>query len=295
MDTLLLDNICSLKEAGAKHIIANPSSSNVIISVGESLLLFIDAGQKAGVPKDIINKLKVLYLEGIKTESDAAFLQLVKQHLADSKQLTVSFDPKVIDEDPSRRFFETHLAYRLMEPSAKKLDLKKLQTFTQELKDNLYKNINVQRKACVEFILDGVQHESLNKYQLEYAELIGKLKSHDFYGLSAIACDNLCEIAKSSVLATLNTQNDPKVPANIYKDSIFTMGIDGRGRRLKKGNTLVRTSAKGLMRSYTPLPDDGIVSERFFSPFQRSADQASYMIGSQWNQHAFARGTHIVN
>jgi hypothetical protein len=117
-----------------------------------------------------------------------------------------------------------------------------------------------------------------------------------FYGLSEGACKNLYQIACSTILATLNTQNDESIPANIYSNSIFTRGMDGRGRFIKPFHNEVRTTAKGLMKSTSPLPIYHYVvnpvEESYgdvYSSFQRSADQSGYMIESQWSQRLFSR------
>ncbi|AHE68397.1 ankyrin repeat domain-containing protein [Legionella oakridgensis] len=327
------------------HISANRSGAEVVLTVGESLLMLIRACKKASVDAEIISKLKVLYLEGIKSEDDKAFITNIKELLADEKQFRVSADPKLVNADPSRRYFETHLAYHMLAPTAEALETEQLQAFTGKLKDNLSRVLanKPKEKAAVELILDGNMHPSLNKYQLEYAEVIYKLKTHDFHGLSPKACDNLCEIAKSTILATLNTQHDHSMPADIYEDSVFTMGMDGRGRKIKREHEHVLTAAKGLIRSTIPLPftdiavdggmkeyevplyqdevdadgqvkrvpvtkivrdAEGIEKEvpvtvthtrMVVSPFQRSADQADFMIESQWSQHLFARQTHIYS
>lgn len=284
------------------------SQGKVTLSVGESILLLIDACEEAGnIDLSIIDELNQLYLEGIKTAEDINFIENLKNILND-KNYVVKSDPKTISEDPVRRYFETTLAFCILQNNAESLSLDELRIFKENLKMRLYslpgfdcKDFNVLKK-----ILKGeTDAKLLDKYQLEYAELNKKLLEGNFYGLSERTCQNLYEISCSTALATLNTQIDLEMPVDIYDDSIFSMGMDGRGRILKRSNEDVRVTAKGLMKSTSPLPlyHDLVnpVEEQYLdkeknnsslSLFQRSADQADFMIESQWSQHLFSRQVH---
>ncbi len=331
----------------------NNSNGEVTVSVGEGLLIVINACKTAKLDQSIIEQLKTLYLEGIKSATENDFITDIKELLADHKQIKVSKNPEIINADPTRRYFETHLANHLLRANAEELDTDNLRIFNINLKHNLWRALaqKPDDKIKLNFILKGVMAPSLNKYQLEYAELIKKLSSHNFHGLTAKACDNLAEIAKMTIIATMNTEHDKSMPADIYSDSVFTMGMDGRGRMIKKTNEAVLTGFKGLMQSITPVPvgdlardndteqfqtplyeqeidehdrlvrdknkninlipvttinEDGmgetqkipvhVTRERMrASPFQRSADQAKFMMESQWCQHLFSRQTQIYS
>lgn len=285
------------KEFLIKYIPVNKSGGEVILSIGEGLLLVLDVYRKAKVEKIQIEKLYKLYLEGSRTEESMLFLKELKEVLTD-KKYTVNSDPKTINDDPTRRYFETQLAYYLLQNNAEDLEHQELGEFTQNLKTRLFALPNAkEHQPKVNDILSGnMRSKLLNKYEKEYAELISKLIRHNFYGLSAKACENLLQIARGTILATLNTQLDSSMPVDIYEDSIFTMGMDGRGRIMKKPQDLVKTTAKGLMKSSLPLPMYGDVANAVYesyqkisySPFQRSADQATFMIDNQWVQYLFS-------
>lgn len=335
------------------HTKPNLAQDDVIISVGESLLMVINSCKKASLDPQIIHQLKTLYLDGVKSNIDNEFITDIKELLADQKQFKVSKEPGVINADPTRRYFETHLTYHLLNSNAERLDVDKLRAFNVNLKHNLWKTIAHKTESNVKLnlILNGTMHPSLDKYQLEYAELIKQLNSNNYHGLSATACKNLAEIAKTTIIATLNTQHDKSMPADIYTDSIFTMGMDGRGRIIKKTHDKVLTGLKGIMQSTCPLPPgdisrDGdieqyeeplyqdvvdeydrlvldknknikrspvtqltldqngleketpiyLTRERMVvSAFQRSADQAKFMMESQWSQHLFGRLTQVYS
>lgn len=290
-----------VKEILKTNIMQNKSGVKVVLSVGESLLFVLDICKKEKIDPSIIDQLNRLYIEGIKTDKDKLYIRKIKEILAD-KNFVVKSDAKTINDDPSRRYFETNLAYHILKNKTELLDHSELEKFTKKLKNRLLSlpSSNLSLHMLVEKILTGdMDKHVLNTYQMEYSELTHKLLTNNFYGLSEISCKNLYQIACSTILATLNTQFDQSMPADIYSDSIFTMGMDGRGRVVKPYHQEVKTTAKGLMKSISPLPmyHDLVnpVEENYEgdvrSPLQRSADQADFMIESQWSQHLFSRQT----
>src|SRR5260221_487095 len=76
----------------------------VSITVGQALLLLIEKYQDE---PQRLEQLKNFYLKGITAEQRSALdLMLLDPVLS---EYTISFSPAHIDEDPSRRYFETHL------------------------------------------------------------------------------------------------------------------------------------------------------------------------------------------
>ncbi|VEB37619.1 ankyrin repeat domain-containing protein [Legionella cherrii] len=297
-----------IKKHLIQYIPENKSGGEVILSVGESLLLVMDACIQANVDPIIKDQLNLLYIEGIKSKEELSFIKEVQDILA-SKNYTVKSDPITINEDATRRYFETQLAYYLLQNNAEELNQNELSEFTKNLKKRLFSlpapDDNHIKKA--EKILKGEMDPILNKYETEYAQIISMLAKNNFYGLSKKACTNLLEIACSTSLSTLNTQIDQSMPVDYCSDTVFTMGMDGRGRIIKKDHDKVRTTAKGLMKSNSPLPlyhdvvnaahsqYDDKTRKQMESPFQRSADQASFMIESQWTQFLFSRMTQVYS
>jgi hypothetical protein len=281
-----------IKEALNKKIAKNESGEQRNLTPGQSIFLAIKACKEDDISKEIIDELKSLYLNGVRTSSDKDAITQIGQHLSDNHNFSITTRHEDINNDPIRRYFETHTAYQMLEDSATSLKAEELQEFKDNLTKNLYKYMPIENQRKMEYILAGVMHKSLNKYEQEYAEMISQLKSRNFHGLSPKACDNLCEIARSTILATNNTMFDKQMPADIYAESIFTMGMDGRGRTGRGDPNREGSSFKGLIREGTPLPK-GDIARSTQSPFLRSADQASYMIESQWSQHLFSRQTQV--
>ena len=290
-----------------EEIPINHSGGEVALSVGEGLLLVLDACKKGKVAQSTMDKLNKLYIEGVQTEDDAQFIAEIKELLAD-KNFVVKSDPRTVNQDPTRRYFETHLSYQILKNNGNSLNNKELNAFTQNLKKRIFSlpGVAENTRKKIEAILNGNMDEKIltNKYELEYAELINRLLKNDYYGLSKEACKNLYEIACSTILATFVTQLDKSVPVDIYSDSIFNFGMDGRGRVVKvEDNEKVLVHAKGLMQAVSPLPlyhdlanpvtDYRNEEERSF--ILRSADQASFMIESDWSQQLFSRQTQVYS
>lgn len=288
-----------------KNLPDNNSGGEVVLSVGESLLFVMNVCEKEKVDKDILTQLKRLYLEGTKTDEEKNFVLRIGEILL-RKSFIVKSDAKTISEDPVRRYFETNLAYHILQKNFDFIETSKLSRFTDNLRKQLFSlsNVDLNQRRKIKKILKGILDEKvLNKYELEYAELIHKLLNQDYYGLSAKACKNFYQITCNTILATLTTQFDESLPVDVYSDGIFTMGMDGRGRIIKASQDKVRTTTKGLMKSISPIPfyNDLVnpveqsYSKEEFSPFQRSADQADFMIESQWCQYLFSRQTQLYS
>ena len=293
------------KDSLIKHIVPNTSAGRVILCTSESLLLAIKAYRKAKVGMPLISKIYEILIEGVKTEKDRKLVGQINDVLTD-KNYTVSSDPIITNEDPIKRYLETHIAYGALQNTAEDLNHGELKEFTKNLKNRLLALPDTDESHIkVKKILKGnMKDKRLNKYEKEYAQLISKLAKNDFYGLSKKACKNLLQIACGTSLSTINTQVDSSMPVDMYADSVFTMGMDGRGRISKKTNDKVRTTVKGLMKSTSPLMMYGDIAnpvggkyfrKSIYSPFQRSVDQSGFMVENHWVQHLFSLQTHCYS
>lgn len=296
-----------IKNVLINSIPVNKSGGKVTLSVGEGLLLALDACKKVNIDKITLDELNKLYLEGVKTDEDKEFIKSLEEILVE-KDYIVSSDPKVINDDPTRRYFETNLAYHILQNNAESLSHEKLNEFNKNLKDRFFSLPKVGRKlrANIEQIFKGkmnkiskMNQQIMGTLDMEYTEQYHKFLSHDYYGLSETVCENLYAVASSTFLGVLHTKYDDKLSIDVYSDSIFDMDMGGRGRIVKKDNEQVKTTAKGLMKSTSPLPlyddlsnpVDSYSAEDEHSPIQRSVDKAKFMIESQWSQLLFSRQT----
>lgn len=104
----------------------------MMISVGQALLILIDENIKIAPTSEYVQKLKNLYFLGFKSPEDFVFLEQIKTELL-LKNYQISTSPEVINEDATRRYFETHLAFESIKP--------KIKTFSLDLAKLHYKNI----------------------------------------------------------------------------------------------------------------------------------------------------------
>jgi len=112
---------------------SNPDTKiPMTISVGQALLLLIDQNQN--VDDEKTSQLKRLYLEGFKTPADK---QLLTEWLNDPilEDYHVSKAPAAINNDASRRYFETHLSINSSHAALEQADLEQLRAHYQSVKD----------------------------------------------------------------------------------------------------------------------------------------------------------------
>lgn len=112
---------------------SNPDAkAPMTISVGQALLLLIDRYQNTDAEKT--KQLKALYLKGFKTQADKS---LLKEWLNDPtlEEYHVSKAPSVINNDASRRYFETHLSINSSHAALEQAELEQLKAHYQSIKD----------------------------------------------------------------------------------------------------------------------------------------------------------------
>lgn len=100
-----------------------PQAEKEVISPGQGLLLLISHYQTQPDAIDKCDKLKKIYLSGARRSVLEAILAdpLLKDYI-------VSYEKKTINEDSSRRYFETHLAYETLKNGLSKLKTEDLRS-----------------------------------------------------------------------------------------------------------------------------------------------------------------------
>jgi hypothetical protein len=143
------------------------------ISVGQALLILMD---KYGTSTE----LKTLYLNGGTNRLTRARIRDLMQHVALS-EYQISYDPSVIDTDPSRRYFETHLAYETLNDTLPKLWLSDLLSHAHSLGEMMRKVCNDYELDSMNCILRGEQpREGYREYR-EYSDYISRLISKKYF------------------------------------------------------------------------------------------------------------------
>lgn len=146
----------------------------ITISPGQALLLLIDH-YKDNSPK--CQELKRLYLSGAINKADGKKINKWLQDKALSAY-EVSKDKHTINNDPTRRYFETHLAYETLKESAKTLDRKELQRHF----DQIHTMIPAKERAKITHVLHGEFREGDSTLFKNMLIILAKLSVGKFLG-----------------------------------------------------------------------------------------------------------------
>jgi len=268
------------------------------ISPSQALLLLITKHENNPAQ---LEQLKQWYLSGFEPRFDAvgkahlnlpeAFQNMLLDPLF--KNYNISFDANVINNDPSRRYFETHLAYHTLENNLDNLDETKLNAH----KRNLLNIIPVIAKTAPQSArraigaLEGDLTDKKSNFFNEYARYIHKINNNNgpFKAFSAKQREKIKTIASASMLGVLNAEyND--LPIDIYDKGFYTQ--EQKGRVVHEAARSVRNSHLGVMKSYMPLSRDDLAATEDTPDFLKPSDQAGYIDHAHWVQYNFAKAVH---
>ena len=252
------------------------------ISPGQGLLLLIDHCKNDPIKVD---KLKKLYLSGAETTADAEEIKaLLKDPVLSSYK--VSFEATTINEDATRRYFETHLAYESLTHGLSKIDHGELKAHA----DNLFAMIPADKKAEIEHVLNGEIRPQDNNLFKEYADYINKIRRGEMFpDLSAAEREKVELLVKSSFLGVVNAWYTP-MPLNIYGTGIYSEA--NKGKEIVKGQDSTRNQNLGLMKGHMPLALDDIARSDKEIPYLKPSDQAAFVEHAQWVKSNFGKMVH---
>lgn len=267
------------------------SSKSNTISVGQALLILMD---KFKDNKTASFELKKLYLSGAK---DKAYKGNLESWLKDPalQEYNIARDAHTIDEDPTRRYFETHLAFWTLTYSLRELPLKDLTWY----RDILFKAMPgpLQNKARV--VLFNTYEDlppacKADDMLCQYNSSINKLKATGYFP----HCDEdprarakMRILMQISYLSILNAQVYAYVvPLRIYGKGFFAQ--ESRGRIEKDNQFEVKSQHFGLMKSYMPLPRFDIAFANEAASYQRPADRHTFDESASWCIDNFNRLVH---
>ncbi|QBR83741.1 hypothetical protein E3983_04845 [Legionella israelensis] len=251
------------------------------ISVSQALLILLDKYKK---DKARFKELKSLYLSGAKDEKS---LKLINEYLNDDilQKYEVSREPEVINEDSSRRYFETHLAYETLSRKIDGFTAEEIKTYTQWIKELVPDYYNQLWDRVV------IEHKGkADNIEREYSDFFNKLKNHEiFTDFSEENRGKIVNIVAAAFIAMVIASNKPDaLPLDIYGEGIYLE----RGKKDKSGQKSTATSAYGLLRGHSPLPRDDKALMAKPQRFLKPSDQATYDLQAQWVKDNFDRLVH---
>jgi hypothetical protein len=271
------------------------------ISVGQALLILINhklkllnkESKKHGDPELIkrsnleLEELKKLYLLGVKDEeSRLAFANYLEDPLL--LEYEVSADPEVINNDSSRRYFETHLAYETLVDKLDLLSLNGLKHYLQSVK----KLAPRKYSGLYDYVLNTKTANFSDKFDKEYGDYLKKIRNAEIYAeLPKTARRKLIAIVSAAfVTLVIGDTNPDLLPLNIYEEGFYLE--ENRGKKTKTGQQTTHTSALGVLKGHMPIAKDDVALMQKTQNFTKPSDQSDYVLGTAWTDDNFSRLVH---
>lgn len=245
----------------------------ITISYGQALLILIDRYQSEAKP-DLakIAKLKQFYLSGPETGSQLLHLE---ELIAEGKKrgwlkdYEISKDTHVIDEDASRRQFETQLALCTLQSALKDIDMIDLKSQYLSILDQItlgsYKNeIDLTVKSAERLSqFEGQQYYDKLKSvgDTEFVDALWKIQSKKYYlGFKSDEREKLKYLILMA-LSCLNLMHDKSkadnsLPIDIYECHNGYFASHHRGRIEKPDQRTVTSFHPGIFKSYHPVSQE---------------------------------------
>lgn len=263
------------------------------ISVGQALLILL---AKYHDDEDKFNELKHLYLAGAKNEDSRS---AIDQYLKDSALagFQISKSPEDINNDSSRRYFETHLAYETLSSQLGQFTLNEMSQHLDAIKGTAYSSY----ADLYEEVLQGGYTPS-DDTEHEYADYLTKLRNKEIFGqFSDEQRQKIIEIVSSAYVAMIIASQGPHLlPLDIYGEDIYLER--GKVAKQKQSSTqktargvvhnTTTTSALGILQNRDPVPVDDPARMAKTQEFLKPSDQSTYDTNAQWVQDNFSRLVH---
>lgn len=263
------------------------------LSPSQALLILLD---KEEYKYD--TKLRELFLRGIESPEDRSYFEQIKKDPVLSAYQVVE-DEQIIDSDPSRRYFESHLSFESAKEHFKYISEEELeanrdyifamsdeQSYSEAQKLALLGAFDAN-KYTYEYAKQTAQNAGVDPSMpamepIEFGDAINMLmkncslyKPEDF---SSESKEKMITMIQCCYLAVINVaKHNSELPfVDITNQAPYIP--QARGRVAKDVSQMtVTTNAAGLMKSTMPIPiDDKLYREEGFS-FLKPADRNCYI------------------
>ncbi|WP_131775165.1 hypothetical protein [Legionella cincinnatiensis] len=261
----------------------------VTISFGQALLLLMNKYKDTPLT---CNNLKQFYIQGIVSPTELNYIQQLFDESGLTKEYEISYSEKEIDEDPSRRYFETHLAFETLLNSLGKINIEDLAKYYQALYNTLPEVI----KNKYNHFIEGKISSKEDSFATEYMDALQKVQDHENYQrLLPEQKEKVLLILKTSWLGVLHAKN-PQVPLNLYGTGFFSEANRGRIVKEKPGLPTEKSpyysNHFGLMKTYMPVPRNDIAYAESGFTFLKPSDQNTFNPESAWSKQNFSKLVH---
>lgn len=252
---------------------------NLTITPGRALLLLMrhykdDAAKLA--------ELKKAYFVGSLYDQD-----LLNPFLSDPvlQDYNITISIHDINNDPTRRYFESHFAKGILDNEIGKLSWTKVNQFLRPL-EQMFFNVAPQSIDYPTGERD-YKHAKEGKYKgdhpsfIEYSTIISRVE-HDYPNLSNHQQNLIKTLFATAFISTLDCEVlGALVPVHIYGQGIFSK--ESRGVHPKgAAQSSSRTSGKGIMKSTMPLSRDDLLFTNDELGQVRAPDRSVYDQSAAW-------------
>lgn len=265
-----------------------PSQPLIQISQAQALLILID---KYHADPAKYQELSRLYLSGANNPSNLARISAYMQDEA-LQEYWISRSPQSIDSDPSRRYFETHLAHQTLVATLPMLEATSLDQYLKLLDGSLPEDaqyyVHITRDLIDEPIFDA-QAPVYDEYKDIYRRFKADTIFSDFPPEQKQLLERLVAISLTSTAAAMHPGGAP-LPLDIYQQGYFS--APNKGKQSKPNQELVRSNHFGLMKGHMAVPADDVAHTDTPFAILKASDKSSYDPQAQWVRDSF---DHLVH
>lgn len=272
------------------------------ISPAQAILKLIEYYQRpenltASANTSLLN-LYDLYLNGTyRPDRLTSLNDILALHKNDVlKPYQISFEPDVIDNDPTKRYFETHLAFATLKNVSKEMDSKKLEYLVSELKNMLLiSNYTLYKKA--KKVLKGKQADN-TEVSKKTADYLNRIRDKKLFtveqGFTTSDRKKIKSMIKISLLAIMCATYNKNLPLKVYGKDKSCFGFFGKekGKILKAKDDTGHSQHYGLIKGHMPLSANDIAFSDSTFPFLKAAEQAKYDEKAIWLKKNFYHSVH---
>lgn len=254
------------------------------ISIGQALLILLNTQSK----KNPI--IKKIYLTGPEDSKESLELErLLKDPIL--SEYKISKEPKVINEDPSRRYFETHLAYYILQQQLQHLN----SDILNEMLDFYYLYINDNEKIVFDNLFKGGFSTIAGITGDEFSDAVSSIYSADYYkGFSELDRFKLASLIKITYLSNvIKEQGKKNIPLlDVYYNPDSFLNPENRGRFEKEDQKQASTCHFGLLKSYMSTSQDDICFRGRSFPYGKPSERNSFYPDKKWPKENFNKLVH---
>lgn len=262
------------------------------ITVGQAILLLIEKYQYSA---DVRSTLEDLYLNGATSSRQRALQGYLQDSLLNDYEIMQT--PDAINQDPSRRYFETHLCFETLQVLLEKIDIKQLKAMNAYYFSELKRTLKAEDIHQIKCVLDVKSPSETKKSNLEkeISDALCRLESRKASlkksDISKIAdIDKMQLFLHAAFLGIVLGNTLTRSP--LLQQAISIYHPKNKGRKLKPDNNTASTLNYGILKGHMPLLRNDVA--RAADPFLylKPSEQSTFINQATWPQESFGLLVH---